>query len=248
MTNEGHRVGQAIVQNLPVPQKHPLRNFDPEKLSKVMADENFQVDTRGMSPQEYGMFLADLTGETILDFQKQMSNPNSPLRQAQKTDLASRLGSEGASMRMVTLPGARSAPGGYAAGTYHPEGLNPGVVKDLVESLGRQDFDKDILVLSKLANDTTMRHELAHRGVSKLQDKGFRINLNDEEILMRLLDYSLGNDEDKKISEVYFKKFYNLTPEEIFNNPEIMELFNQVQEEVFKELGGAPIPEPSPIK
>ena len=40
----------------PKPSKHPLRNFDPEKLAVVMGDPRFQVDTQGMTSQEYGMF------------------------------------------------------------------------------------------------------------------------------------------------------------------------------------------------
>jgi hypothetical protein len=212
MADVGHRVGQAIVQNLPVPPSHEL-------LSQVVADPNFQVDTQGMSPQEYGQYLADITGEAILNFQKQSSDPNSPLSQAQNVDLASRLGSESAAMRLMQVPGVPSRePGQGAAGYYAPEGLSHGISSDFATAMGRPSLTQsDALVLSPLANDTTLRHELFHRGMRRLESQGLSIDRDDEEMVARIFDYKLGNNEDKARSVWFWKEYYDMTPEQVLS-------------------------------
>ena len=250
----------------PKPGKHPLRNFDVTKIAEVMADPRFQVDTQGMSPQQYGMHLADLTGQSVMDFQNAMSDPNSNLRQAQQVDLASSLGSEGASMRMITLPGVsgifeeggqevifdpKENQVGYFVGSYRRsenKGEKRDIIDDLVSAMGREDLKKDFLVWSSLANDATIRHELAHRGITRLLDKGFRITESDEELIMRMFSYLLGDDDAREQSYISFKQDYDMSPKEIFQHKGIRDLLNKVQKEIFKELGGVEIPKPYFIK
>ncbi len=235
----------------PKPGKHPLRNFDADRLAKVMQDPRFNVNTFGMTPQEYGMHLADLSGETIVDFQKAQSDPNSLLRQAQRTDLAAQLGSEGASMRLFRLPGMS----GNAVASYLPEAASPRhtphtykkdehIVDRLIQSLGRGFHD--VIALSSIAEDTDIRHELTHRGIDKLKKDGFEIPLWKEEIIVRLMDYIVGDDRDKQEALWYFTEVKKMTLQEAFERHG--DILKKIQKITFKELGGVPIPEPSPTK
>jgi hypothetical protein len=242
-----HRVGQAIVKNLPTPPSHPLRNYNPEMISRLMANPNFQVDTQGMTPEQYGQYLSDITGKAIIDFQRKSSDPESALSKAQQVDLASRLGSQGSSMRFMQVPGVPSTePGSGAAGYFAPQGLRPGVATDFASAMGRQSLaESDAVILSPLANDTTLRHELFHRGVEKLKNRGLDISQDDEEMVARIFDYKLGSEKDKEIVAWYWDKYYDMKPEEILRNKYFMDLVDRVQEEAFKEMGGVPIPDPT---
>ena len=265
MANDlGRSIGNVMP---PLPQKHPLRNFDLEKLSKVMSDPRYQVDTQGMTPQEHGNFLADLTGQTVVDFQKNMQNPESNLRQAQQTDLMALLGSRGASMQQFTLPGAKGYlkiggeleevildpdkySGGFQAGSNLPKGYHPeadSIVKDLIDAMGREDLQKNFNVWSSMSSDTNKRHEFGHRGVTILQNKGFKIDYDtEEEPMIRLLDYALGDDFAKKQAIAYFDRRKNMTISEAYKKHK--DLLKKVLKAAFKELGGVEIPQPYFIK
>ena len=232
MVEVGKKVGQALVKSLPIPQKHPLRNFDPEKLGKIMNDPRFQVDTQDMTPQEYGMFLADLTGKNITNYRQQINDPKSNLREMQNIDLISRLGSEGGlGLRGVGLPGARGFmdigkalpsevivdpskyAGGYAAANYADTDVSEGISRDLLDAMGKENLRKDFILWSNIADTVDTRHELAHRGFERLINKGFNISDSDEERIIRLLDYVLGDDDNRHQVRIYFKN-RNMTIEE----------------------------------
>jgi hypothetical protein len=102
----------------------------------------------------------------------------------------------------------------------------------------------DALVLSPLANDTTLRHELFHRGMRRLESQGLSIDRDDEEMVARIFDYKLGNNEDKARSVWFWKEYYDMTPDQVLNDKYFMDLLDKVQNEAFMELRGTPIPGP----
>ena len=262
---KGTSLADAFIQREltpPKPSKHPLRNYDLDKLAKVMADPRFQVDTMGLTVEKYADYLSGLTGQSIVDFQKAMSDPNSNLRQAQQTDFMALLGSKGASMQQFTLPGAKgylkgqqvildpTYYSGYATGTNYPEGFSPesdSIVKDLIDAMGREDLQKNFNVYSIVSSDTNKRHELAHRGITILQNKGVRIDYDtEEEPIMKLLDYALGDDYGRRQAIAYFDQDKNMTISEAYKKHK--DLLKKVLKAAFKELGGVEIPKPYFIK
>jgi hypothetical protein len=109
--------------------------------------------------------------------------------------------------------------------------------------MGREGLDKDFIVWSNIANTMSTRHELAHRGFKRLEDKGVIFSDTEEHAVIKLFDFMLGDDNNKAQVHLYFnRQDPPMTIEEAFK--EYKPLMQKALKESFKELGGVPIPEP----